>query len=277
MDVIAVPRLEREFVAVRGSDAEPYLQAMVSNDVEALSPGESCDALLLTPKARVIAPLTVWRRSADDFLLLTAPGLGERVRAALVRTRFAAKCEIELEEHASALVVGAEAPAGTVANRDYGLPAYEILDGDPPADARLADLDELERLRILARTPVWGREIDERILPAEAGLDVRAIDFAKGCYPGQEPIARQHYRGRVNRSLRVLEIDGGDLPVYDVVILWEGKAAGRVTSAVRDGQHVLALCYVRREVPDDAALEVDGRRASQREETQLDLATPARP
>jgi folate-binding protein YgfZ len=277
VDVIAVPRLEREFVAVRGSDAEPYLQAMVSNDVEALSPGESCDALLLTPKARVIAPLTVWRRSADDFLLLTAPGLGERVRAALVRTRFAAKCEIELEEHASALVVGAEAPAGTVANRDYGLPAYEILDGDPPADARLADLDELERLRILARTPVWGREIDERILPAEAGLDVRAIDFAKGCYPGQEPIARQHYRGRVNRSLRVLEIDGGDLPVYDVVILWEGKAAGRVTSAVRDGQHVLALCYVRREVPDDAALEVDGRRASQREETQLDLATPARP
>ena len=226
MDVIVLPRLEREFVGVRGPDAESYLQAMVSNDVEALAPGDSCDALLLTPKARVIAPLVVWRRSADDFLLLTASELGERVRATLVRTRFAAKCEIEPEEHASTLVVGAEAPRGTVANRDYGFPAYEILDGEPPADARVADADELERLRILARTPVWGREIDERILPAEAGLEVRAIDFAKGCYPGQEPIARQHYRGRVNRTLRVLEIEGDELPAYDAEILWEGKAVG---------------------------------------------------
>jgi folate-binding protein YgfZ len=277
VDVIVLLRLEREFVGVRGPDAESYLQAMVSNDVEALLPGDSCDALLLTPKARVIAPLVVWRRSADDFLLLTAPGLGQRVRATLVRTRFAAKCEIEPEEHASTLVVGAEAPRGTVVNRDYGFPAYEILDGEPPADARVADADQLERLRILARTPVWGREIDERILPAEAGLEVRAIDFAKGCYPGQEPIARQHYRGRVNRTLRVLEIEGDELPAYDAEILWEGKAAGRVTSALRDGEHVLALGYVRREVPHDSVLDVDGRRARQRDETQLDLATSARP
>ncbi len=277
MDVILVPRLPREFVGVRGLDAESYLQAMVSNDVEALAPGDSCDALLLTPKARVIAPLVVWRRSADGFLLLTASGLGERVRATLLRTRFAAKCEIELEEHVSTLVVGSEGPRGSVANRDYGLPAYEIVDAELPADARVADADELERLRILARTPVWGRELDERILPAEAGLDARAIDFAKGCYPGQEPIARQHYRGRVNRTLRVLEIEGAELPAYDAEVVWEGKAAGRVTSAVRDGEDVLALAYVRREVPSDASLEVGGRRASQRDETPLDLATPARP
>ena len=74
-------------------------------------------------------------------------------------------------------------------------------------DAEPAD-DELERLRILARTPRWGREIDDGILPAEAGLDERAVSFTKGCFPGQEPVARLHNRGHVNRALRVLEVEG---------------------------------------------------------------------
>jgi folate-binding protein YgfZ len=263
MDVQAMRRFPRDFVAVRGPDAESYLQAMVSNDVEALDPGEACEALLLTAKARVVAPLTVFRRGADDFLLLTVAGLGETVRASLARARFAARCDILVEVHVSTLIVGAEGERGTVPNRDFGAPAYEVLDGVPPEDARPADPEELDRLRIAAGTPAWGREIDHRILPAEAGLDVRAIDFEKGCYPGQEPIARQHYRGRVNRSLRVLEIEGVELPRYDAEILWSEKTVGRVTSAAREDGHVLALGYVRTEVPDDAMLEVDGRRVRQ--------------
>ena len=78
-------------------------------------------------------------------------------------------------------------------------------------DSALEGDADLERLRIEAVTPRFGREIDDRVLPAEAGLDERAVSFTKGCYPGQEPIARQHYRGKVNRRLRVLEVDG-DLP-----------------------------------------------------------------
>ena len=101
----------RAFVRVAGPDAADYLQRMVSNDVEALAPGESCEALLLTAKARVIAPLRVLRRADDDFLLLTEPELGERVRVELVRMRFAAKAEVELEEHTSMLVFG-ERPHG---------------------------------------------------------------------------------------------------------------------------------------------------------------------
>lgn len=264
-------RFPRDFVAVRGPDAESYLQAMVSNDVEALDPGEACEALLLTAKARVVAPLTVFRRGADDFLLLTVAGLGETVRASLARARFAARCDILVEVHVSTLIVGAEGERGTVPNRDFGAPAYEVLDGVPPEDARPADPEELDRLRIAAGTPAWGREIDHRILPAEAGLDVRAIDFEKGCYPGQEPIARQHYRGRVNRTLRVLRIEGEGSPGADAELRWDGKAVGRVTSAVRDGDHALALGYVRREVPDHAVLAVEGRAVRQ-----LDL-TAARP
>ena len=236
---------------------------MVSNDVEALGPGESCEALFLTPKARVIAPMTVLRRSADDFLLLTESGLGARLRQGLLRMRFAAKCEIETEEHTSSVVLGETEGIPTA---DYGVPAVEVLDAG--LEPTLGN-DELERLRIRAGTPRYGREIDDRVLPAEAGLEARAIDFEKGCYPGQEPIARQHYRGRVNRTLRVLALEGEAVPEYDAELVYEGKAVGRVTSAASDGDGVIALAYVRREVPADATLELQGRAA-----TQLDLASP---
>src|SRR5436190_1799854 len=98
-----VARREREFVRVAGPDAADYLQRMVSNDVEALAPGEACPALLLTAKARVIAPLVVLRRADDDFLLLTEPGLGDVVRTQLTRMRLRAQCEVEPEEHESVL------------------------------------------------------------------------------------------------------------------------------------------------------------------------------
>ena len=237
---------------------------MVSNDVEALGPGESCEALLLTAKGRVIAPMTVYRRAVDDYLLLTETDLAERVRAALVRSRFAAKVTIGVEDHSSVLVVGRETPPGAVANREYGVAAYEVLDEATPAWGEIAD-DELERLRIRAGIPRYGRELDERILPAEAGLDRTAIDFEKGCYPGQEPIARQHYRGRVNRTLRVFELEGDELPEYDAELVYEDKVVGRVTSAAVDGASVIALGYVRAEVPHDAELRVGERIARQLE------------
>jgi tRNA-modifying protein YgfZ len=255
---VRIARRPRDFAAVRGPDAGSYLQVMVSNDVEALLPGESCEALLLTPKARVIAPMTVLRRGADDFLLLTEPGLGERLRAALLRSRFRAKCEIELEDHISAVVLGG---AEGIPTTDYGVPAVEALDAD--LEPTIGE-DELEVLRIRAGTPRWGREIDDRVLPAEAGLDARAIDYEKGCYPGQEPVARQHYRGRVNRSLRVLRIEGAELPEYDAELAYDGKAVGRITSAARDaGDGLVALGYVRAEVPADAALDLEGRVVTQ--------------
>jgi folate-binding protein YgfZ len=241
----------RSYVAVRGPDAEDFLQRMVSNDV---SQGV-CEALLLTPKARVIAPLVVWRRGEEDFLLLTEPELGSVVLRHLMRMRLRAQVDIEPEEHTSHVVFG-----GTdgIRTNDYGAEAVEVL--DEPLEPTLGAKD-LERLRVLAGTPRWGKEIDDRILPAEAGLDEGAISFTKGCYPGQEPVARQRHRGRVNRTLRVLELANGELPAYDTELSYEGKVVGRVTSAVRDGDRVAALAYVRREVPDDAELEVDGRAA----------------
>jgi folate-binding protein YgfZ len=232
-----VARRPRAYVRVAGPDAEDYLQRMVSNDVTS---GEVVDALLLTPKSRVIAPLRVWRRGPEDFLLLTEPELGEAVRAQLLRSRFAAKCEVEPEEHISLLVFGeAEGLPGELPG------TVEVLDAG--LEPTLGD-DEVERARIEAGVPAWGKELDDSILPAEAGLEETHISFTKGCYPGQEPIARLHHRGHANRGLRVLHVDAqpGD------ELVWEGKTVGRVTSAVPG----VALAYVRTEVPEGAELLV---------------------
>jgi tRNA-modifying protein YgfZ len=232
-------RRPRDYVAVRGADAKDFLQRMLSNDVEHLP----CSALLLTPKGRVIAPMVVVRRADDDYLLLTEEGLGEMVQSTLLKARFAAKVEIELEEHTSVLIFG---DGEGIPNDEYGVPAVELLDAVEPSE--LADDEELERLRILARRPRWGHEIDDRILPAEAGLTDTHVSFTKGCYPGQEPIARLHYRGKANRELRVLEVDGRPEPETDVV--YGDKVVGRITSSVPG----LALAFIRTDVPQDADL-----------------------
>lgn len=248
-----VTQRPRDFVRISGPDAEDLLDRLVSNDVRRLPVGAACEALLLTPKARVLAPLVVWRRGPDDFLLLTEPGLGQVVRSTLVRARFAAKAEIEPEEHESWLALGRG--NGGIPNAEYGVPAVEVLDERPSGEP--IEPDELERLRIEARTPAWGREIDERVLPAEAGLVERAVSLTKGCFPGQEPIARLHYRGHANRGLRLLEVDGA--PEQETEVRHGEKVVGRVTSSVPG----LALAYVRREVPEDAELGVGGRTARQ--------------
>ena len=233
----------RSYVRVAGPDAEDYLQRMLSNDVTA---GDLVPALLLTPKGRLIAPLRVWRRGPEDFLLLTEPELGVAVRATLLRSRFAAKCEIELEEHVSTVVFGdAEGLPGEIPG------TVEVVDSTLPG---AVEDEELERARVAAGVPAWGKELDDSILPAEAGLDETHISFTKGCYPGQEPIARLRHRGHVNRRLRVLEVEAAE-PGDEIVL--EGKAVGRVTSAVAG----LALGYVRVEVVEHADLRVGSSEA----------------
>ncbi len=222
---------------VHGADAEDFLQRLLSNDV---AQADVVDALLLTAKGRLIAPLRVWRRGADDFLLGTEPELGDTVRTTLLRARFAAKCELEPEEHSSVLVWG-----------DDFAQAEERLDADVEPNV---GAEALERARIEAGVPAWGKELDESVLPAEAGLDETHISFTKGCYPGQEPIARLHYRGHANRRLRVLDVESAQ--PGDEIQLGE-KVVGRVTSAAPG----VALGYVRTDVPDDAELRVGGEPA----------------
>jgi tRNA-modifying protein YgfZ len=239
-------RLSRGYVGVTGPEAAEFLERMLSNEVATLEPGEARRALLLTPKGRIIAPLRVVREAPEAFLLITEAELAETVAGTLLRARFAAECEIETRPYRGYLHLG---PGDGFLNEDYGVEAHESWAEEERA---AGDPAELEALRIEAGTPAWGKELDETILPAEAGLDATHISFTKGCYPGQEPVARLHYRGHPNRELRVLHINAkpGD------ELLFEGRTVGRVTSAV-PGR---ALAYVRREVPEDARLHLSPKR-----------------
>ena len=138
------------------------------------------------------------------------------MRPRLLRARFAAKCEIEVKPYRGYLRLG---EGDGIRNDDYGVEAYESWAED---EREAAPAEELEPLRIDAATPVWGSELDESILPAEAGLDETHISFTKGCYPGQEPIARLHYRGHPNRLLRVLEVEAAS-PGDEILHEREGR------------------------------------------------------
>src|SRR5256886_8699696 len=190
-----VVRLERGYVRVTGPEAADFLERMLSNEVESLTVGEARQALLLTPKSRIVAPLRVLREGDDSFLLLTEAELADAVAGNLLRAKFAAKCEIEVQRFHGYLRLG---PGEGIRNDDYGVEAFEGWSAEP---VEASDPAELEPLRIEAATPAWGKELDESVLPAEAGLDETHISFTKGCYPGQEPVARLHYPRHPNRRL----------------------------------------------------------------------------
>jgi folate-binding protein YgfZ len=189
------------------------------------------------------------RESDEAFLLITEAGLAEVVAGTLLRARFAAKCEISAVALQGYLHLAD--PGRGVRVEDYGVDAWETWE---EGELEAPSAEELEPLRIAAGTPAWGKELDETILPAEAGLDETHISFTKGCYPGQEPVARLQYRGHPNRRLRRLEVPAAK-PGDEIV--FEEKVVGRVTSAA-PGK---ALGYVRREVPKDGVVRINGQDA----------------
>ena len=246
-------RLDRGYVEVSGPDAADFLERMLSNEISTLEVGAAVPALLLTPKGRIIAPLRAARIAPEAFLLVIATSeLAAPVAASLRAARFASKCEIEVRPWAGFVRFGSEPDPPAFATADFGTDAWEGWREND--DGAGADLAELEGLRIEAGTPAWGKELDDSTLPAEAGLDETHISFTKGCFPGQEPIARLRHRGHANRRLRRLEVavaKPGD------EIVWNEKVVGRVTSAV-PGR---ALGYVRTEVPEDGVVLIGGTEA----------------
>jgi folate-binding protein YgfZ len=214
---------------------------MVSNDVDALRVGDACPALLLTAKARLIAPLVVWRRGDEDFLLLTEPELGETVRTQLTRMRLRARCEIEPEEHESALVFDGEGIATDFPG------AVEVLDAG--LEPTLTE-EELELRRIEAGVPRWGRELTDDVIAEEAGLLGTHVHLDKGCYPGQETVARVHNLGQVQRRLAGLVCEGEAPPPFRADLTTEdGARAGQVRGgAVHPELGPIALAYVRRTI-----------------------------
>jgi aminomethyltransferase len=243
--------LDRAFVRASGPDAVVYLQSMVSNDVEAVAPGAGTYALLLTPKARVIADLEVFR-VGEDLVLACPPQAAGDVLETLVRARFRKKVALDPAEYA---LVWGEAD-GALASLDTPV-GVERLVAAAPGNGAATEAD-WELARIEAGMPRFGHEFDASSMPAEAGLETRAISFTKGCYPGQEPVARLHYRGHANRGVRGVRFDGG-MPSRETEVVVDGASVGRVTSAVESPRFgPIGLAILRREVAEGARGDAGG-------------------
>jgi folate-binding protein YgfZ len=262
-------RSARAFVGVRGRDAEKLLQSLVSNDVEAVPVGGSCLAFVLTPKGRPVADLRIWREATDAFVLEAEPELQDELQATVRRYRLAARAEIvDDRDRLAAIAVRGPLAAGPgllVASSPFG---HDVL-GAPDdvralwgelvaAGARPIGADAYEIARVEAGIPRFGAEIDASVLPAETGLVEQAVSFTKGCYVGQEPVARLHYRGHPNRHLRHLLALEGALPSVPAELALGDRVVGRLTSVVQPpgGLPAVGLGYVRREVEEGSIVDV---------------------
>jgi len=263
-------RSARGLLRVHGRDAAALLHGLVTNDIEALAPGEAGYGLVLTPKGRPVADLRVLRESDDSFLLVCEPAAHDALAATVRRYRLASKATIEDARGQVALIAelgGADSVGGQMA-RVPGPLGPELVgtvadvraawQAQLAAGARAIGATAFDALRVAAGAPRHGVDFDETTLPAEAGVVEQAVSFTKGCFIGQEPVARLRYRGQANRALRRLAFVGG-VPALPARLVRDGREVGRVTSvAVLSGGRAVGIGYVRREVPDDAELAVEG-------------------
>lgn len=291
--VAIADRSWRSIVELRGRDRLSFLQGMVTNDIAALGPGQGCRAAMLGSNGHMLADLVVY--ALPESLLLTVdPRAAGRVRETLDKYLIAEKVAIEDVGGKWATVIvagggaaaalealGAEIPSaayGSVSTTVCGSSAIVTRSGPRgpvsydlwlPVDAASAiwrtlastgaqPVGELalEIARIEAADPAWGSELDTSVLFPEVEL-AEALSYTKGCYVGQEIIARIHARGHTNRALRGILFEDGDQllqhddPVYSVPDdNGDSKEIGRITSAAmspRFGGRVLALAYLRKE------------------------------
>jgi folate-binding protein YgfZ len=262
----------RDVVRVTGPDAVSYLQGQLSQDVAALAVGASAWSFVLQPQGKVDAWFRVTRAGDDELLLDVEGGFGEALVARLERFKLRTKADLELLPAWRMLAVrgasrreeGARPPFAPESG--WGVAGYDLLGPDltPPDGVAEGSLDDYEALRIECGVPALGRELTERTIPAEAGQAVidRSVSFTKGCYTGQELVARIDSRGgNVPRHLRGLILDGDDVPEAGTPVVIEGAEVGSVTSAVRSSrlEAVVALAYVQRAVDVPTGAEVAGR------------------
>ena len=273
--------LRRDGVQVEGPDARSYLQGQCSQDVEALAEGESAESLLLSPQGKLEAYARVTCTAADRFLLDVDEGFGAAVVERLQRFRLRVKAELSpvALQCLSVRGPGAQAAVGAVAAELRmafswgGVAGVDLLASSIDASAaeglHWCGEAAWEAVRVEAGIPVMGAELDERTIAAEAGLLDRAVSFTKGCYTGQELVARLDARGnKVARHLRGLVAGGGGVPDAgdapppwpagtEVVDPATGKVAGTVTSAAWSPVlGAVGLAYLHRTIPAPAGVDL---------------------
>jgi len=277
------------WIAVTGSDRVRWLNGMVTNSVQALTPGEGAYSFLLTAQGRIQADVTVWAK-ADLLLLETDPAQVETVMGLL--DRFIIMDDVELADETAnwhgllvagplaaekLAAVGVAVRASKLLKKSVAaykgtelqmisayspvVPRFEIWSRDAAvlselqmalldAGSTACDADGLELLRVVEGTPRYGTDIRERDLPQETN-QTRALHFNKGCYLGQEIVERIRSRGNVHRTFTSFVLKG-DVPAPGTALEAEGKPVGELTTVAAeeiDGQRI-ALGFIRREALD---------------------------
>ena len=237
----------RDTVRVAGPDALTYLQSQISQDISGLGDGESAYSFVLQPMGKIEALVRIVRHSAEEFVLDTDPGFGEIVVARLNRFKIRVKVDIEPLASRCIAVRSAEVPelAGVQA---WGLvDAFDITGSSPqaPAGVRAGSVDELLAARIEAGWPAMGHEITDTSIPAETGVVALAVNFTKGCYPGQELVERMDSRGsQAPRFVRRLRGYGPAAVGLDV--LRDTAVVGHITSVASSDDLWVALAPLAR-------------------------------
>jgi folate-binding protein YgfZ len=259
--------LARDFLRVHGPDAIGYLQGQLSQDVSALAVGSAAESLLLQPQGKVDALVRVTRTGEEEVVVDVDGGFGQAVAARLNRFKLRVKADIEpLGWRCLAIrgpgAHGVQATGGLVVAADWpGLPGIDVLGESPdvPPDVRRCGPDAWETVRIEAGIPAMGRELTEKTIPAEAGVVERTVSFTKGCYTGQELVARIDSRGgNVPRRLRGVVVATNVIPPVGATVRVGDSDVGSLTSVGEslDRRAPVALAYVRREVDPPAEAEV---------------------
>jgi folate-binding protein YgfZ len=295
-------RSERGKLALTGSGAKEFLAGQVTNDTEALAPGQGCDAAFLTPKGKMLGDLRVL--DLGDELLLDTERTALQALFDMIR-RFKIGYDVQLHkrtvergllsllgpdaarvagteglpavEHANA-AVEIDGIAAIVARTDSGVDLIcDVADTDALAGklrergAAPVSKDAAEIVRVERGRPRYGIDLDETVIPQEAGLNERAVSFTKGCYVGQETVARLYYKGKPNRHLRGLRLSEPTEPGAELRL--GERVVGHLTSAVLSPAHgPIGLALVRREAELGTSVSA-GERGAEAEVVELPFRT----
>jgi tRNA-modifying protein YgfZ len=306
-----VDRSERGKLALTGADAKQFLNGQVTNDVGALQPGAGCYAAFLTHKGKMLGDVRVL--DAGGELLLDTERVALQALFDMVR-RFSVGYDVQLHKRTleralfslvgprTSRVVGAvPSPEHAHVETDLGRIVATAEGADVLCDADRADAvraalieagavevgeDAAEIVRVERGRPRYGIDMDDGTIPEEAALNDRAVSFTKGCYVGQETVARLHWKGKPNRRLRGLRLSapasGGEELRLGAGTAGGaadgGRIVGRVGSAVVSPRHgPIALAIVRREAAPGDVLAVEGGATAEVVELPFGDDAPAAP
>jgi folate-binding protein YgfZ len=273
-----VDRSHRGVLRITGADRLSWLHSLTTQDTERLAPGHATEALVLSPQGHVEHHLTLTDDGSATWIHVE-PGEAGSLLEFLTSMRFMMRVDPQdvSAGHAVLTLLGPALPDGdrggiqldTGFGTDLIVPREHLADavaGLRPAGGALAGLWAYEALRIAAGRPRLGLDTDHRTIPHEVGWIETAVHLTKGCYRGQETVARVHNLGHPPRRLVLLHLDGSEdkLPARGADVMLDGASAGFAGSAARHYElGPIALALVRRTTPVTATFTVDGIAAAQ--------------